>query len=91
METHTIRLRAAWRIDGRVATRRFNRPTNLGEQRVRLAWDGPVSAARLNDEPLSPASPTDVTALLRPHNELAIETDSPGVLETVRLEIAAAE
>lgn len=88
--THTIRLRAAWRIEGRSATRKFNRPTNLGGERVRLVWDGRISAARLNEAPLEPASPIDVTDSLRSHNALVIDTDDPSVLATVRLEIGSA-
>ncbi|MEO0529395.1 MAG: hypothetical protein AAF266_02335 [Planctomycetota bacterium] len=85
---HTIRLRAAWRIDGDRAVRRFNRPTGIeGETRVWLAWDGDPAEARLNDAVLSAAARHDVTEALQPSNELVLSGANTATRESVRLEI----
>ena len=93
--THTIRLRAAWRSDGRVRTRRFNKPTGLdGGERVWLAVEtaAKLDNATLNGSPVefSTSGRCDITDALRPSNELRLETEEVAALETVRLEIGLA-
>lgn len=86
---HTIRLRAAWRLEGSTATRRFNCPTGIeGGTRVWLAWDGDTGDASLNGEPLANANRHDVTDRLQPTtNELVFSASDATTRESVRLEI----
>jgi hypothetical protein len=86
-----VHLPAAWRtlfgeLSGRARfVRRFNRPTNLGEQeRVCIALadvGGPVTL-RVNGEPVDSTAVTDpsvrtfdITRRLESHNELEIEVE----------------
>jgi hypothetical protein len=97
MPTHRIRLRGSWEAtpvgDGRVRhRRRFGRPRTLDPGET--AWvvgdaPGPVTIL-LNGEPLGEAAGPfafEVTARLRPRNELAVETTGDGPLGEVALEV----
>ena len=70
-------------------SRRFGMPSNLdAHERVWLLRpDAARASARLNDTPLPPGPACDITALLRPRNELQLEiAGTPG---EVALEIRA--
>lgn len=98
---HTIRLRGAWSVttDG-THTRPFGWPTALDPgERVWLVcsgWRGPASVA-VNDTSVGEL-PTgvghlaaDITALLRPRNQLAITRDASAPTGEVVLEVRRAD
>ena len=88
---HPIRLRGPWDDLGGQLRRRFGAPSNLdAHERVWLLLpERPISAVLLNGAPLPTNREQDITALLRPRNELLVETvatDWPGVAMEVRAE-----
>jgi hypothetical protein len=85
MYPHRIRLRGPWECESLSARktrfrRRFGCPTNLDSfERVWLTFggiEGPFSSS-LNGLPLGEGGEFDVTALLKPRNELVVELDGP--------------
>ena len=69
--------------------RRFNRPTQLQEARVYLritGWQGHLVSLTLNQRPLPIGQgdgqvDTEITSLLRPHNEIEVTLSSIGLAE----------
>jgi hypothetical protein len=99
---HIIRLRAPWQVEPleRGATRvgrNFNRPTNLGAERVWLVVVLQQSSARVrvNDVELGDVDAVspgrfDITPLLADHNRVEIDVKPPRASDVpgdVRLEI----
>lgn len=92
MSPHLIRLRGFWTAtpvgEGRVRhARRFGRPTNLGDgETVWLVGDAGPGAVWLNGRELG-GLPAEVTSLLLPRNEVAVELPADAPLGEVGLEV----
>jgi hypothetical protein len=97
MAVHRIRLREPWTIErlagGYRSTRKFGLPTGLdgAEVWLTIAAGFAIRSVRVNDQLLASDSPAaeslavEITALLRPRNQVTVESQT--AIDEVTLEI----